>query len=79
MVHKDRVEGLGEEWNAHFIGEWRVDGMLAKIPCFLLFSLGDGHIVDDVLLTATLHSVVTKLERVYVSIEQLDSICSFVH
>ena len=78
-MDKNGVEGLGEEWNSHFVGDGGVNRVLAEIPSFLLFGLGDGHIVDNVLLTSAFDSVIAKFERVYVSIEQLDSVCSLVH
>ena len=60
MVQQDRVERFREEWNAHLIGERLVDGVLAEVPLFLLFRVGDGHIVNDVLLTAAFNAIVAK-------------------
>lgn len=74
-----RVERFREEGNAHLVCEGLINWMIAEVHQLLLFRLSDRHIVIDVLLTATLDSVIAKLEWVDSSIEQLKSISAFIH
>ena len=53
--------------------------MIAKVVDFLLFCVCNAHFVDNVLHTAAFDAIVTKLKRIDCSVEQLKSICAFVH
>lgn len=73
------VQLLGQERNTQTLGSALVGRMLLEKSSFVFECRFHCHIIDDVLLTAALDSVVAELKFVIATFEKGNCICSLIH
>ena len=79
MLNDYHVEGATQVWGTHARRKWSIRATCLKEVFFCSKRLADRLTSQDILLRASNHTNVTKLERVYLSLDNIDTVGAIVH